>query len=108
MTYALDEIRQKIAPIAIKYQLPAVYLFGSYARGSANADSDLDFLVDTTGTALRSLLSLGALYAELEETFGKKINLITVSSLQQRAQMESEAQFCANILKERVSVYAAA
>lgn len=108
MTYALEEIRQKIAPIAIKYQLPAVYLFGSYARGSANADSDLDLLVDTTGTSLRSLFSLGALYAELEEAFGKKIDLITVSSLQQRAQMESEAQFRANVWKEKVSVYAAA
>ncbi|MDR3294725.1 MAG: nucleotidyltransferase domain-containing protein [Clostridiales Family XIII bacterium] len=36
------------APIAIKYQLPTVYLFGSYARGEATDDSDVDILIDRT------------------------------------------------------------
>ena len=42
MVYTIDEIRQIITPIAKKYGLPAVYLFGSYARGTANEDSDVD------------------------------------------------------------------
>ena len=49
MIYTLDEIRRIITPIAQKYNLSAVYLFGSYARGTAREDSDLDLLVDTTG-----------------------------------------------------------
>ena len=35
LIYTLDEIRRIVLPIAQKYRLPAVYLFGSYARGAA-------------------------------------------------------------------------
>lgn len=72
MIYTLDEIKKRILPVIEKYSIPAMYLFGSYARGEATEDSDLDFLLDTTGTGLTSLLSLGALYCDLEEAFQKK------------------------------------
>ena len=108
MIYTIEEIRRIVTPIAEKYYLPAIYLFGSYARGTANEDSDVDLLVDTAGTQLKSLLTLGALYNDLEEALGKKIDLITVSSLQQRLQIQSEAAFRDNVWKEKVSLYDAA
>ena len=108
MIYTIDEIRQIVTPIAEKYCLPAIYLFGSYARGTANEYSDVDLLVDTTGTQLRSLLALGALYNDLEEALGKRIDLITMSSLRQRVQMSSEETFRDTVWKEKVSLYDAA
>ena len=54
MVYTVDEIRQIVHPIAERYGLQAVYLFGSYARGTASEDSDIDLLIDTTGTELKS------------------------------------------------------
>lgn len=60
MVYTMDDLRRIIAPIAAQYGLRAVYVFGSYARGEADADSDIDLLVDLTGTNIRSLLALGA------------------------------------------------
>ena len=78
MIYTLEEIRSRTLPIIQKYHIPAMYLFGSYARGQATEDSDLDFLVDTTGTSLTSLLRLGALYCDLENAFEKRVDLITV------------------------------
>ena len=42
----LDEIRSIANPIARRYNIAALYLFGSYARGEATAQSDLDFRVD--------------------------------------------------------------
>ena len=44
--YTLDEIRSIANPIARRYKIAALYLFGSYARGEATAESDLDFRVD--------------------------------------------------------------
>ncbi len=41
--YTLEEIKQKIIPIAKAHNLKAVYLIGSYARGEATVDSDIDF-----------------------------------------------------------------
>lgn len=62
-------------------------------------------LVDATGTQLKSLLTPGALYNDLEDALGKKIDLITVSSLQQRLQIPSEEMFRDTVWKEKVSLY---
>lgn len=106
MIYSFDEIQRRAAPLIKKYGIPALYLFGSYARGEATDDSDTDFLVDTTGTELTSLLRLGALYCDLEDTFGKAIDLITVSSIMQSSTEESDSDFTATVLKERVKLNA--
>ena len=108
MIYTLEEIRSRVTPIAKQYKLKAVYLFGSYARGDADENSDIDLLVDTAGTALTSLFSLGALYCDLEQALGKSIDLVTVSALEQRLQMPSERDFKEIVEKERVSLYAVA
>ena len=105
MIYSIYEIQQRIAPVAKQYGVKAVFLFGSYARGEAREDSDIDLLVDTSGTNLRTLLSLGALYCDLEAALQKPIDLITVSALEQRAQMPSEEMFKETVMKERLNVY---
>lgn len=81
MVYTIEEIKHLVSPIIRKYNIPAMFLFGSYARGESDENSDVDFLVDTSGTALTSLIKLGALYCDLEEMFGKRIDLLTVSSI---------------------------
>lgn len=106
--YSIDEITSIIAPIAKKYGAPAVYLFGSYARGTANANSDIDFLVDTDGTMLTNLFALGALYVELEEAFDKPVDLITLGSLTQKPGMDSEVKFRDTVMKEKINIYVAA
>ena len=102
MVYTLDEIKSRVMPILEKYRIPAMYLFGSYARGNATEDSDIDFLIDTTGTDLTSLLRLGALYCDLEEAFQKPIDLITVGAIMQESTMESDIDFRNTVLRERV------
>ena len=101
--YTVEKIRRKIQPIAEKYQLKAVYLFGSYARNTVKGTSDIDLLIDMTGTALKSLFTLGKLYCELEEAF-----LITLSALQQRPHLSSEEDFRDTVLNEKVNLYVAA
>lgn len=104
MVYSIAEIQRIVIPIIEKYHIPAMYLFGSYARGEATVDSDLDFMVDTTGTDLTSLLRLGALYCALEEAFKKRIDLITEQSIMQNTLMDSDDDFRNVILKERVKL----
>ena len=36
MIYTIDEIRRKVVPIAKKYGVKKLSLFGSYARGEAD------------------------------------------------------------------------
>ena len=42
----IDMIRQAVRAAATKYPVKRVDLFGSYANGTADEDSDVDFLVE--------------------------------------------------------------
>ena len=55
MVYTLEEISRLVQPVAEKYHLKAVYIFGSYARSEAQDNSDIDVLVDLTGADLSAL-----------------------------------------------------
>lgn len=79
--HTLQEIRTIAAEIADRHGVERMYLFGSYARGDARPDSDLDFRVDKG--SLRGLFALGGLYADLEDAFNLRIDLVTTESLDQ-------------------------
>ena len=55
-------------------------LFGSFARGDATEDSDIDLLIEFKGKR-KSLLDLAALKIRLEENLGRNVSLITYNSL---------------------------
>ena len=108
MIYSISEIQNRITPVAEKYHLKAVYLFGSYARGTATETSDIDLLIDTAGTDIKTLFDLGSVYCDFEDALQKSINLITISSLLQATQMPSEIDFRNTVHKERKVLYAVA
>ena len=108
MIYTLDEIARRVRPVAEKYRLQAVYVFGSYARGEAKEDSDIDLLVDTDGANLTTFFALGALYSDLEDALGKELSLVTEDSLEQPCLMNSDIYFRENVARERRKIYAAA
>ena len=105
MIYTMEEIKERITPIASKYRLPAVYIFGSYARGEATETSDVDILVDKTGSELRGLFAMGGLYNDLSEAIGKPIDLITMSAIEQESTRERTPWIVENLNKERVKIY---
>ncbi len=107
LPYSVDEIRRRVSPVAERYGLAAVYLFGSYARGEATAESDVDLLVDLRGSAVRGIL-LGALYNDLAEALGAGIDLVTVASLEQPTTHRSQLLFREAVKRERMMIYGAA
>ena len=108
MIYSIDELREIITPVAKKHHLKAVYLFGSYARGTATEESDIDLLIDTSGTSINTHFDLGAVYCDFEDALKKPIDLITVSSLIQKPQLPSEINFRETVHNERMVLYAVA
>ena len=105
MVYTIDELRRKITPIAKKYSIPAIYLFGSYARGDATEDSDVDVLIEHRGSAIRGLWDLGAFYNDLNDGLKKNIDIITLGALDQPDTQRRSPQMKERISQERISIY---
>ena len=105
MVYTIDELREFIEPIAIKYRLRAVYLFGSYARNNATDSSDVDILVDIEGSVIRSMFDMGGLYADLCDNIGREVDLVTTQTLEQKSTQERMPWFVDNLQKEKVKIY---
>ena len=68
--------------IATAHGARALSLFGSAARGDAQADSDLDFLVELEEG--RSLVDLVGVKRDLEALFGRPVDVFTPNSLKPR------------------------
>ena len=107
MVYSVEEISARILPVIREYRIKAVYLFGSYARGTANESSDVDLLIDTEGSVITGLVSLGGLYSDLEEALKKRVDLVTVSSVLQPTSKRGQLHFRENLMKERIELYVA-
>ena len=75
MILTIDEIREKIRPICEQYKIEKVWLFGSYARGEAREDSDVDFYVQSERSV--RLLDLIAFRMDVEEALAKEVDMIT-------------------------------
>ncbi len=76
--YSIKEISDRVRPVAIEYGMGAIYLFGSYARGEANDESDVDLLLDKG--KVRGIEFFG-LWDDLEEALEKSVDVITTFAL---------------------------
>lgn len=105
MIFTVNELKEKIAPVAAKYKLNKVYLFGSYAREEATENSDVDILIDRTGSSIKSMFDMGGLYNDLRNSIGKDIDLITTQTLEQKSTLSRTPQFAENLIAERIKIY---
>ena len=105
MIYTIDELRNHIVPIAKKYKITAVYLFGSYARNEAKDESDVDIPIDREGSSIHGMFDMGGLYSELQASIGKEIDLVTLQTIRQRSTKKRVPGFAENLERDMVSLY---
>ena len=79
---SLDEIRSQIKPLLAKHGVVSAAIFGSYARGEATKDSDLDLLITLKPRA--TLFDLIGLKQDLEDLLGIRVDVVTERSLSRR------------------------
>ena len=94
--FTLTDIANLIKPIVRKYGEKEIYLFGSYARGDADEDSDLDFLV--FGGENFKLTMIFALAEELRETLKKNVDVFEINEI------NKDSDFYNTIMRERLFV----
>ena len=74
----IKQIKQRIKPVMDKHSIKEIYLFGSYARGEANSNSDVDIYCERGD--VESLFDAVGFEQELEEALGKKVDVVTIGS----------------------------
>jgi predicted nucleotidyltransferase len=77
MTDVIRQRRDKIMQLADKYGAKNIRVFGSFARGDDNSESDADFLVNMEGSLLRRI----AFMQDLEDLLGRKVDVVTEKSI---------------------------
>lgn len=75
----INEIKKIVAPIAYTYGVKRLYLFGSYAKGTADEKSDVDLLVEK-GKPM-SLLKLSGMRQMVQEALNLSVDLVTTAGI---------------------------
>lgn len=92
----ITDITYIVRPLAERYNIEQVYLFGSYAREEATEDSDIDILV--CGGDGFKLTKVFAFAEELRKALNKDVDVFEINEINQ------ESDFYKTIMKERVLV----
>lgn len=100
---AIDRIKELTEPIFKKYGVDKAYVFGSYARGDFDDDSDVDIII--VAKNIKSLLIIGAILETLKQVLNKEVDLIEEECFENNEIDEVEEEFYNNIKKERVIIY---
>jgi len=72
----IEKIAEKTRPVFERYGVKQAGVFGSYARGDAKKNSDVDILV-TLGEKTLSIWDFVGFKEELSETLHKPIDLVS-------------------------------
>ena len=90
-----EQIRMCCKEILDAYQVEYCYLFGSYAKGKATEQSDVDLLISTKETGLRFY----EIAERLRESLHKKVDLLDMKQLVNNETLIHE------MLKDGIKVY---
>ena len=92
---SVEQIAETCRRVFSEYDIDCCWLFGSYAKGKARQDSDVDLLVVTRLTGLKFY----ELAEKLRQALHKKIDLLEASQLLNNAPLLRE------VLKDGVKIY---
>jgi predicted nucleotidyltransferase len=75
----LEQYQQLILPVLKRYFIKRAAIFGSFAKGNNNENSDIDLLIEpATGFTIFKMLKLEE---EISELINRKVDLVEFSAL---------------------------
>ncbi|TAH05131.1 MAG: nucleotidyltransferase domain-containing protein [Sphingobacteriales bacterium] len=87
-----DYIKQVVADYFKDKPVNKVHLFGSYATGKANEDSDIDLAFSILPNTKISYFKLAGYLVDLEERLNKKVDLVEIEMFFPRIKKKYESE----------------
>ncbi len=84
--YSISTIQSLLQPVFNAYQIKKAILFGSYAKGNAKKNSDVDILVDS---GLKGLAFFGLL-EDVVRALDKNVDMLDTSQIIQDSVVDKE------------------
>ena len=86
--YSVDEIKNVLYPVFVRHNVKKAVLFGSYVKGMADKNSDVDLLLDSN---LRGLKFVG-LIEDVRSALDKEVDVFDETHIIPGSKISSEIQ----------------
>ena len=97
--YTINEIKQILKKILKNMPVYSVILFGSYAKNSATANSDLDLVIDTKEQLMG--FKLYSLITKIEAEFNKNVDAFEKSEIIENSKIDKEIKKTGVVVYEK-------
>lgn len=97
--YTLNEIKAILTKILENMPVYNVVLFGSYAKNSADKNSDIDLVIDTRETLMG--FKLYSLITKIEEAFNKQIDAFEKTEIIENSKIDKEIKRTGVVVYEK-------
>lgn len=98
MVYTINQIQSIVTPIFEAQGIIKAVLFGSYAKGEADEQSDIDLCVDSKGE-LQGFDFID-LIEQVREKLGKEVDVIDTTHIDKGSKVESEIRSTGVVIYE--------
>ncbi len=99
---SVDSIRRLIQPVIKKFGITKVFLFGSYARGEATPQSDIDLVVEDCN--VDNLFDFISLKEALSEALGKSVDVVERRGIEENTSRSGQ-RFRSRVERDQVLIY---
>lgn len=95
--YSIDQIKARLTPVFLKNNVRKAVLFGSYGKGIATPQSDVDILVDSGLPGL----SFFGLLEDVCQSLDCPVDLIDTQDIVPGSKIEREIHLTGKVIYER-------
>jgi len=97
---SIEEIKRVVTPIFESHGVTKAILFGSYVKGEATEDSDIDLVVETEDY-VRGFAFFG-IAADVEDVLSKEVDLICGRNIVPDSRIDREVRATGRVIYEKV------
>lgn len=95
--YTISQLKERLIPIFIDNSIRKVVLFGSYGKGNATKESDIDLLVDS---GLKGLCFVGFI-EDIRAAVDKNVDVFDITHVEKGSKIDLEIQKTGVLMYEK-------